>query len=160
MIPPLVEFFLMTFINHKAYEKCNVKRNEKPKLKTFVIEKYVFRMVRKFNKVMRDFRFYKPFHKIKDLADNAEKIVSLVNQFGEGWLIPGEIVTFAEEGINNVLCLQPFGCLANHIVARGVEKKIKDMHPELNLLFLDMDADTSEVNTLNRLHFLLEGARS
>ena len=160
VIPPLIEFFLQSFINHKANEKYNVKKYGKSKLKSFVIEKYVHFMLRKFNKVMKEFRFYKPFLKITDLAENAEKVLSLVNQYGEGWLIPGEIVTFAESGINNILCLQPFGCLANHIVARGVEKKIKEMHPELNLLFLDMDADTSEVNSLNRLHFLLEGARS
>ncbi|MBN2618297.1 MAG: hypothetical protein JXR64_08315, partial [Spirochaetales bacterium] len=55
--------------------------------------------------------------------------------------------------------LQPFGCIANHIVAKGVEKKMKEVHPHLNLLFLDMDAGTSEVNTANRLEFLIKGAK-
>ena len=113
----------------------------------------------KFNQTLKDFRFHRPFHDIKKFAQKGSLIVNPVQQFGEGWLLPAEIVSFAEEGINDVLCLQPFGCLANHIIARGTEKRLRDLYPQLNLLFLDMDADTSEANMHNRLHFLIQGAK-
>ncbi len=82
--------------------------------------------------------------------------MNLVNQFGEGWLIPGEIGRMVSHGLNHIICLQPFGCIANHIVAKGVAAKLRRLYPELNLLFLDMDAGASEVNIFNRLEFLVK----
>jgi len=64
-----------------------------------------------------------------------------------------------KDGISNVLCLQPFGCIANHIVAKGAEKKMRELYPQLNLLFLDADAGVSEVNFFNRMHFFLNHAK-
>jgi len=64
-----------------------------------------------------------------------------------------------KNGITNVLCLQPFGCIANQVVAKGVSKRMKETYPELNLLFLDLDAGVSEVNFFNRLFFFVERAR-
>jgi predicted nucleotide-binding protein (sugar kinase/HSP70/actin superfamily) len=72
----------------------------------------------------------------------------------------GEVASFAKNGINNVLCLQPFGCIANHIIAKGAEKKMKEMYPQLNLLFLDADAGVSEVNFFNRMHFFVNHAKT
>jgi hypothetical protein len=63
------------------------------------------------------------------------------------------------EGIGNIVCLQPFGCIANHITGKGMEKKLRELFPHLNLLSLDMDAGASEVNLLNRLHFMVTAAR-
>ncbi len=57
------------------------------------------------------------------------------------------------------LCLQPFGCIANHIIARGIETRLKTRYPDLNLLYLDMDAGASEVNTINRLEFFVRSAK-
>ena len=100
-----------------------------------------------------------PFGDIFDEATEAEKIISLATQFGEGWLIPAEIGTFNHFGINNVVSLQPFGCIANHIISKGIEKKIKQHYPKMNLLFLDFDSGVSDVNVHNRLHFMVKNAR-
>lgn len=62
--------------------------------------------------------------------------------------------------INNVLCLQPFGCIANQVIAKGVARRLKEIYPKVNLLFLDLDAGGSEVNLINRAHFFLEQARA
>ena len=91
---------------------------------------------------------------------NASKIISLAAQFGEGWLIPGEISAFAENKIYNAISLQPFGCIANHVISKGIEKKIKKTYPKMNLLFLDFDGGTSEANILNRLHFMIDNAKN
>jgi len=69
------------------------------------------------------------------------------------------MIAMLREGTNNIICLQPFGCIANHITGKGVENKLKEMFPALNLLSLDMDAGVSEVNILNRLHLMVSEAR-
>ena len=77
-------------------------------------------------------------------------------QFGEGWGIPAEFVEFAQNGINNVVSLQPFGCIANHIISKGIEKRTRELYPNLNLLYLDFDSGMSEANIFNRLHFMIK----
>jgi len=159
IVPPITDFFLHPFVDHKANVNANLKRSTRFQINTFLLEKKTNFAMGKFNQILNKFRFHRPFHDIKKIAQKGSLIVNLVQQFGEGWLLPAEIVSFAEEGINDVLCLQPFGCLANHVIARGTEKRFRDLYPQLNLLFLDMDADTSEANMHNRLHFLIQGAR-
>jgi predicted nucleotide-binding protein (sugar kinase/HSP70/actin superfamily) len=110
----------------------------------------------KMNAIFSKFRYGQPFDDIRHIAKNASDILSMIHQFGEGWLIPGEIAAFAEQGICHVISVQPFGCIANHIVSKGVEKKIKAVHPDMNLYFLDFDAGMSEANIRNRLHFMVE----
>jgi predicted nucleotide-binding protein (sugar kinase/HSP70/actin superfamily) len=66
---------------------------------------------------------------------------------------------FAKMGVNHVVSVQPFGCIANQVISKGVEKKMKDRFPHLNLLFLDFDAGTSEVNIFNRLYFMVKAAK-
>jgi predicted nucleotide-binding protein (sugar kinase/HSP70/actin superfamily) len=82
----------------------------------------------------------------------------MTHAYGEGWLIAGEIGALAESGVPNVLCLQPFACIANQIVARGIAKRLKQRYPDLNLLFCDLDSGTSEVNYFNRMHFFVSQA--
>ena len=79
--------------------------------------------------------------------------------FGEGWLLPGEIGELVHSGVNNIVSVQPFGCIANHIISKGIEKKLKEEYPYLNLLFLDFDGSTSDANIFNRLHFMVENAK-
>ena len=66
-------------------------------------------------------------------------------------LLPGEVAMFARHGVRNVVSLQPFGCIANHIVSKGVEKRIRGLYPQMNLLSLDFDGSVSDVNIMNRL---------
>lgn len=80
-------------------------------------------------------------------------------QFGEGWMLPGEIATLYRHGVKNILSLQPFGCIANHIVVRGVEKRIKSLFPDINLLCLDFDGGVSEVNLINRMLLFVDNLR-
>jgi predicted nucleotide-binding protein (sugar kinase/HSP70/actin superfamily) len=109
---------------------------------------------------MSDYRRYQPHHSMKDIAAWAEEILSLDHEYGEGWLIAGEIGALTRAGVNNILCLQPFGCIANHIVAKGVQKRLQDRYPHLNLLLLDADVGVSEVNFFNRMHFFVNHAKN
>lgn len=110
--------------------------------------------------IMESFKYHRPSHTIREMARTAEKVVSMTHSYGESWLIAGEIGTMAENGIPNVVCLQPFGCIANQVTARGVAKRMKEQYQDLNVLFLDVDAGMSEVNYFNRMHFFVSQARS
>jgi len=109
---------------------------------------------------MQKYRLYHPHYDIQEIAWKAQEVVSLNHQYGEYWLLSGEIASYVKDGIHNVLCLQPFGCIANHVIAKGVQKRMKELYPQLNLLFLDADAGVSEVNFFNRMHFFINQARN
>lgn len=80
-------------------------------------------------------------------------------KMGEGWLLTAEMLEFIEIGVKNIVCAQPFGCLPNHIIAKGMIRKIKDNHPEANIIAVDYDPGASSVNQENRIHLMLENAR-
>ena len=96
----------------------------------------------------------------KNLAKYADPLVSIGNQTGEGWFLTGEIMELIHSGVNNVVCTQPFGCLPNHIVGKGVIKEIRHQYPESNIIAVDYDPGASEVNQLNRIKLMLATAQS
>ena len=85
----------------------------------------------------------------------AQKYVSLGNQTGEGWFLTGEMLELIHSGTKNIICTQPFGCLPNHIVGKGVIKELRRTNPEANIIAIDYDAGASEVNQLNRIKLML-----
>ncbi|MDR2475761.1 MAG: acyl-CoA dehydratase activase-related protein, partial [Bacteroidales bacterium] len=160
VLPGLSDFFIQTFVNTEESVKNNFQ------LKSFsntallkVAEIYVNQCKKKISAAASPFRYMRKFSDIRHDAAMAKRIISLSAQFGEGWLIPAEFACFAEQGINNAVSLQPFGCIANHIISKGVEKRIKEHYPNMNLLFLDFDSGVSEVNILNRLFFMIKNAQ-
>jgi predicted nucleotide-binding protein (sugar kinase/HSP70/actin superfamily) len=159
VMPPLIDMFSQWFPNINI--KNDLKIQKRPIVRTLsnLIENYYTKIEHEFDSIMRNFKFYITNHSIDDLANYASKVSNLGNHFfGEGWLIAGDILAFAKEGIYNVLCLQPFGCIANHIVAKGIEGKLKEVEPKLNILYLDIDSGVSPVNLHNRLYLLLKRA--
>jgi len=156
----LIEFFTQEFVNIRENQTKNLAEGGlKTNLILTVFQKYIERYINKFNKILSKSDYNIKFHDIKKMALKAEKIIDLSAQFGEGWLIPAEIAQFAEEGINNVIRVQPFGCIANQIISKGVEKRIKQVYPQMSLLYLDFDDGAGEVNIQNRLHFMLENLK-
>ncbi|MBQ1395541.1 MAG: hypothetical protein IIY86_05185, partial [Lachnospiraceae bacterium] len=101
-----------------------------------------------------------PPNPISHLAKNASPIVSLGNQTGEGWFLTGEMLELIEEGVPNIVCTQPFGCLPNHVVGKGVIKELRRRYPESNIVAIDYDPGASEVNQLNRLKLMLSTAKT
>ena len=96
---------------------------------------------------------------IYKVAELAAQHVSLGNMAGEGWLLPGEMTKLMEEGVRNVVCLQPWACLPNHILGKGVFREIRRSYEDANLVAMDCDAGASEVNQLNRLKLMLSVAK-
>ena len=161
VVPPLIDFFLQTFVNTDVNKQQHLSRSSSwLDMMTYFFEQYANRYVNRTNRIMKRFIRYEPSHDIREMSVKAVEILNLATQFGEGWLIPGEIAAFAENGVNNVVSVQPFGCIANHVVSKGVEKRIRDRYPDINLLFLDFDSGMSEVNILNRLHFMVKNVET
>lgn len=89
----------------------------------------------------------------------AKPIVSIGNQTGEGWFLTGEMVELIHAGVPNIVCCQPFACLPNHIVGKGVIKELRKQYPLSNIVAIDYDPGASEVNQLNRIKLMLSTAQ-
>ncbi|MGM9768792.1 MAG: acyl-CoA dehydratase activase-related protein [Candidatus Cryptobacteroides sp.] len=157
IVPPmLTDFFSQFFVNRKV-KKASL--SEDSRIPDWIYN-YMYRLYKKhmsyFNKAGAGFRYWSGFNDIFQEAKEAESIINLNVQFGEGWLLPAEIATYYKSGVKNVISLQPFGCIANHIVVRGVEKRLKELFPRLNLLSLDFDSGVSDVNVTNRMLLFID----
>jgi predicted nucleotide-binding protein (sugar kinase/HSP70/actin superfamily) len=97
-----------------------------------------------------------PFSHIKELG---EKVIDRGVKMGEGWLLPAETAELIEKGYNNVICTQPFGCLPNHIVGKGVIRSMREIYPNANIFPIDFDAGASKVNQENRIKLMLSVAQ-
>ena len=103
-------------------------------------------------------RFARPA-KLEDVREHASEIIQIGNQCGEGWYLAGEIADLVTSGVPNVVCVQPFGCLPNHVVGKGIIKKVKHIYPQSNIVAVDYDPSASKVNQINRIRLMLETAR-
>lgn len=95
----------------------------------------------------------------QEVIENSEGIINRGTKMGEGWLLTSEMVTLIKNGVHNIVCCQPFGCLPNHIVAKGMTRKIKDKYPMANIVAVDYDPSATKVNQENRLKLMLSNAR-
>ena len=119
-------------------------------------------MIELFRKPMRKAleesnRFHQPM-RIKNIADKASKIISLGNQCGEGWLLTGEMVDLIDDGVENIVCMQPFACLPNHVTGKGMMKALRKRNPMANIAAIDYDPGASDVNQLNRIKLMMATA--
>jgi len=120
--------------------------------------------IRRFRKAATDAlaasKRFEPSLPIERIADLARPFLSIGNQYGEGWFLCGEMSELLESGVNNIICIQPFGCLPNHVVGKGVIKQLKKHYPRANIAAVDYDPGASEVNQLNRIKLMLAQARA
>lgn len=160
VMPPLLsDFFMQSFVNLRTKQKTYIEKKRIPDFVVNWLYKKVQKQIDKANEACKEFSYYQPFESISGKAEKAEEIISLNTQFGEGWLIAGEMASYASQGVNHVVSLQPFGCIANHIVEKGIEKKIKQLYPQLNILSLDFDSSVSDVNITNRLLLFIDNMK-
>lgn len=102
-------------------------------------------------------RFYAP-KSIVEIAEGASSVVSLGHHTGEGWLLTGEMVELIQNGVKNIICMQPFACLPNHVTGKGMMKELKRVYPGTNIVAIDYDPGASEVNQLNRIKLMISMA--
>ena len=102
---------------------------------------------------------FEPPMPIGEIAELAKPFVSVGNQYGEGWFLTGEMAELINTGFPNIVCIQPFACLPNHVIGKGVIKQLRRAYPQANIVAVDFDPGASEVNQLNRIKLMLSQAR-
>ena len=157
VVPDLTDFLLYCFYN-QIYKADYLGTSKKTKY----VSKFGINAVQKLrspgvNALKKSIHFNAPTD-IREIAHNASSIVSLGNQTGEGWFLTGEMIELITDDAKNIVCTQPFGCLPNHIVGKGVIKEIKKQYPGANIVAIDYDPGASEVNQLNRIKLMLSSA--
>ncbi|MBR5381580.1 MAG: 2-hydroxyacyl-CoA dehydratase [Oscillospiraceae bacterium] len=154
MVPGVLGFFQAGFANAETdyayyggsiFSKWIGRFLEKVSEK---VEDYMLEALRDYP----DFASPCSFERVKELADS---VIDRGVKMGEGWLLPGEIAELIEKGYSNVICAQPFGCLPNHIVGKGMIRKLREMYPNANIFPVDYDAGASRVNQENRIKLML-----
>lgn len=159
VVPDLLDFFLYCTYG-TLYDHSHYGLKLKPTLAFHTATTLIEWMRDSLRKsLLKSKRFGQPVH-ISKLAKLASSLVSLGNQSGEGWLLAGEMMELLESGANNIVCVQPFACLPNHITGRGMLKALKERYPAANITAIDYDPGVSEVNQINRLKLMMTVARN
>ena len=158
VVPGLVDFFLFGLtspanMRHELGTKWYKRAGYGAAIKL------VDRLRKPINDMLEESTRFTPYVQIFDLAAKAEQVLSLCNTMGEGWLLTAEMVDLIEEGCPNIVCCSPFACLPNHVVGKSVIKKLRQMHPESNIVAVDYDPGASEVNQLNRIKLMISVAK-
>lgn len=154
---------LMDFMNYSIYNGDYQHRFLGTGKKGAIIAKLGVKAIRLLRKPAMDAleksrRFEAPM-RIEKVAELAKPILSLGNQYGEGWFLTGEMAELLTMGVNNIVCIQPFACLPNHVVGKGVIKALKSEYKQANIVAVDYDPGASEVNQLNRIKLMLTTAK-
>lgn len=158
VVPSLLEFVMYcaaaVFNNASIYDKHTV---------TSTVEKAAYKLIyakqKELIEVMKQNGNFDPPHDFEHLRKLADKYINQGVVMGEGWLIPAEMAALAQSGVENIICAQPFGCLPNHIVAKGMSRAIKEANPNANIVPIDYDPGATRVNQENRIKLMLANAR-
>ena len=157
-VPGLVDFFLFGMTNAiNMKDELGTKATSRFTHRTGIKAIEAFR--EPINKMLQKSTRFEPYPSVFELAEKAGKILSLCNTMGEGWLLTAEMCDLIETGTPNIVCCSPFACLPNHVVGKAVIKRLREMHPESNIVAVDYDPGASEVNQLNRIKLMISVAK-
>ncbi len=159
VVPGLIEFFLFG-IAGAIFQKDPLGRSAKGALGSRVALRVIKMLRAPVNRALAKSNRFCPPTDIYTLGGYAEEILSLCNSMGEGWLLTAEMVELIKEGTPNIVCAQPFACLPNHVVGRAVIKELRRIYPLSNIVAVDYDPGSSEVNQLNRIKLMISVAKS
>lgn len=157
VLPGLMDFCLYSIYNgvidHELYGRSSKVAMRNQMLYHFVLgkQKDMIRLIEQHGK----FRAPAKFDEVRKLS---QQIIGQGVKMGEGWLLPAEMVELITEGVNNIVCTQPFGCLPNHIAGKGMIRKIREHYPQANIVAVDYDPSASKINQENRIKLMLSSA--
>ena len=157
VVPDLMDFLLYCFKNTEFKAQYLGKKKMTARMGRLGIKALEF-FRNPANKALEKSVHFSPASNIDHMAEMASDIVSLGNQTGEGWFLTAEMLELIENDTPNIVCTQPFACLPNHIVGKGVIKELRHRHPSSNIVAIDYDPGASEVNQLNRIKLMLSTA--
>ena len=157
VVPDLIDFFMYCCYNSNFKAQYLGKSKKSATISNILIKALEYARKDLVAALSKSKRFDPPTD-IKTLASYAEPIVSIGNQTGEGWFLTAEMIELIHSGTKNIVCTQPFACLPNHVVGKGVIKELRLQHPDSNIVAVDYDPGASEVNQLNRIKLMLATA--
>ncbi|MDT2612579.1 acyl-CoA dehydratase activase-related protein [Enterococcus dongliensis] len=153
---------LIGFMNYSLYNQIWKYDNMGMPKKNKTIAEWAIKLIevveKPMDKALRASKRFTGIHSIYQLAEDASKILSIGNHTGEGWFLTGEMIDLLKTGVNNIVCMQPFGCLPNHVVGKGVIKELRHQYPKSNIAAIDYDPGVSIVNQLNRIRLMMATA--
>ncbi|SKA87946.1 CoA-substrate-specific enzyme activase, putative [Caloramator quimbayensis] len=157
VVPGLIDFLLYSAYDFNfKYKYLSGSRKEMILFNALISGAEYYRKVMK--EALKNSKRFEPPRKIKELADKASQILSIGNMCGEGWLLTAEMIELIESGAPNIICMQPFACLPNHVTGKGMIKEMRRRYPMANIVAVDYDPGASEVNQLNRIKLMLSVA--
>ncbi|MCR4944690.1 MAG: 2-hydroxyacyl-CoA dehydratase [Clostridium sp.] len=157
VMPDLLDFFLYSAFDAEfKYEKLGTSAMSKNLSNIFI--KWVEYYRKDMKKALNASKRFSAPKEIRELADMASPILSIGNQTGEGWFLTAEMIELIESGADNIVCMQPFACLPNHVTGKGMIKTLKSRYPQANIVAVDYDPGASHVNQLNRIKLMLSVA--
>lgn len=157
VVPDLTGFLLYCAQNER-YKHKYLSKGKLNKIAGDISIWYLEFWRKDMKRVLAKSKRFTPPSTIKELGEAAKPIVALGNQAGEGWLLTADMVLLIEQGVENIVCVQPFACLPNHITGKGVIGRLKSIYPKANIVAIDYDPGASEVNQLNRIKLMLANA--
>ena len=157
-VPDLMGFMLYCFYN-QVYKAEHLGTSKKTARKSTIGIKAIEAALKPIYRAYEKSVHFEAPASIYELVKYAEPIVSIGNETGEGWFLTGEMIELINVGVENIVCIQPFGCLPNHVVGKGVIKAIRREYPLANIAAIDYDPGASEVNQLNRIKLMLATAQ-
>ena len=158
VVPGLLDFILFMCDHHIVDTQIYHVRYKKY-IGSGALKMFLKKMQNTIIKAVEGTRFRAPAH-FEETKKNVLPYVSPANKMGEGWLLTAEMVELVGSGVNNIVCAQPFGCLPNHIVGKGMIRKIRAVHPEANIVAIDYDPGATKVNQENRIKLMLSTAKA
>lgn len=159
VVPDFIDFFLYGLYN-RNYKSEHFGFSKWDSIAGNISIEFIEYYRKPVRKALQESGRFSASLEISEIAEKASKFLSLGNQMGEGWLLSGEIAELMDAGVQNVVCVQPFGCLPNHIVGKGMFNAIKKSYPNANFVAIDYDASISKVNQVNRIKLMMSVARS
>lgn len=158
VVPGLMDFVLYCTVNNINDGKIYGFKNTVTRVSS-LLYKILLSLSRKLNKTVMSYGGFDPMDDFEELRKEADKLINQGVKMGEGWLITAEMGCLAKTGTKNIVCTQPFGCLPNHIVAKGMSRKVKEEYPDANIVAIDYDPSATNVNQENRLKLMIANIR-
>ena len=157
VVPGLLDFILFKINNRSTdvdlYGGWRIKR-----ALANVLQRYIARRQQDLIDAISQFPSFSAPKPFTDLREGVRGLLGYGNKMGEGWLLPGEMIELIHAGVNNIVCTQPFGCLPNHIVGKGMIRAIRRIYPEANIVAVDYDPGATKINQENRIKLMLANA--
>ncbi|MBQ4071002.1 MAG: 2-hydroxyacyl-CoA dehydratase [Clostridia bacterium] len=154
---------LIDFLNYSVYNSVYKSKFLGVRKKSAIVARLAIKAIRFLRRpairVLARSKRFEPPVPIEHIAEITKPILSIGNQYGEGWFLAGEMIELITSGTPNIVCIQPFACLPNHVVGKGVIKQLRLKYPGANIAAVDYDPGASEVNQLNRIKLMLSEAK-